>query len=463
MAQVQVQNQGPIVILGGGLAGLSAGCRLAEEGVPVLLLERRGVLGGRASSLPGWDGEVEVDNCQHILLKCCTHLLDFYRQIGIAEKIKWYSRIPFLGLENRLAYLYSSQLPYPFHLLPSLLRYPFLKRSHRYALLLGIARLWAMPPNKVPEISVGEWLKAIHQPTPAVEYFWEPILVSALNESVNRASLKYARQVIAEGFLGSRNSYEMGVPSCPLTALYGPPCEEFITRRGGQIRLRITATQLDIRGNRCLGVQTSEDYIPARSVISAVPYEAFLKLLPRQWLREPPFKDLELLGSSPIVAVYFWFDRPITSLPQVALLGRRFQWMFNKGVHFRLSEGGGYIGLVWSAAREVEGKTREEILRIAREDLLTAFPRARSARILREVVVRESRATFSVFPGCDEYRPDTRTPIQNLYLAGDWTQTGWPATMEGAVISGRKAAEAVLADKFGREFLPTLPTPTYRG
>ncbi len=454
MAQVQVQGKGPVVILGGGLAGLSAGCRLVEEGLPVLLLERRGVLGGRASSLPGWDGEVEVDNCQHILLRCCTHLLDFYRQIGVAEKIKWYSWIPFLGSEKRLAYLYPSKLPYPFHLLPSLLRFPFLKRSHRYALVLGIARLWATPSNKVPEISVGEWLKAVHQPVPAIEYFWEPILVSALNESLYRASLKYARQVFAQGFLGSRHSYEMGVPACPLSDLYGPPCEEYITQRGGQIRLRTAVTRLDIQGNHCLGVQTSEGYIPARAVISAVPYEALLKLLPHQWLEEPPFKDFELLGSSPIVAVYFWFDRPITSLPQSALLGRRFQWMFNKRIHFQLPEGGDYIGLVWSAAREVEDRSREEILRIAKEDLLTAFPQARSARVLREVVVRESRATFSVFPGCDQYRPDTRTPIQNLYLAGDWTQTGWPATMEGAVISGRKAAEALLADQFGGESLP---------
>jgi len=433
-------------IVGGGLAGISAACALADAGYRVTLFERKSFLGGRASSYehPG-TGEV-VDNCQHVLLGCCTNLLNLYHRLGVEDKVRWYSRITFIEPGGRSSFIEASSLPAPFHSLISFARYKLLSLWDK----LGIARaLIALLPG-VPGDSSEDflsWLRRKRQTQAAIDRFWAPVLISSLNEELNKSSIKYAAMVFRDAFLKSAEAGKMGVPTVPLSELYGVAAD-YIRARGGEVLLRngIDAVDCDECGVtlRCNDREFKFDY-----AISAVPFHALGRILPQIPISEELQRTLGHLRTVPITGIHLWFDREITSLEHAALLDRNIQWMFQKSRILTHSaarfadDGGSYLELVVSASKSLLEMGKPEIVELAMKELAEFFPAVRDAKLVKSTVIKEVHATFSPAPFSDEFRPSPSSPWPRLFFSGDWIATGWPSTMEGSVRAGYLAAEAL--------------------
>ncbi len=467
-----VRDSPTVAIVGGGLAGLAAACALSESGFRVTLFERRPYLGGRASSYehPG-TGEV-VDNCQHVLFGMCTNLISFYKRIGIEDKIRWFDRMTFIEPGGSRSVLEPSFLPAPLQLTPSFLGFKFLNAWDKVVLCRALAALISREP-KDDGRSFQLWLQHHHQTHNAIERFWKPILVSALSEDLDRIGVPYAAQVVRESMKSNR-ARSMGVPSVPLTELYDA-AKNYITSHGGSVRLRngVQSFLPTERGAR-LKLQHSEEEFDY--AVLAVPFDALAKLLPDSAESQELREKLSHFKSSPITGVHLWFDRQITDLPHAVLLDRTIQWMFHKSLLLQKSSdpalksnenGSGkseprpsYIELVISSSKSLIEKSRQEIIDLALDEVREFFPIAREAKLVKATVIKEVNATFSPMPGIDRYRPASQSPWTYVFLAGDWTATGWPATMEGAVRSGYLAA-AEISKNVGaaRTFMaPELPS-----
>jgi zeta-carotene desaturase len=434
-----------VAIVGGGLAGLAAGCALSDAGCEVTLFERRPYLGGRASSYehPG-TGEV-VDNCQHLLLGCCTNLLHFYDRLGVSGKIRWFDEMTFIEPGGRSSRVLPSFLPAPLHNAPSFLSAHHLSLRDK----LAIGRAFAAMIRKLPDDSDENflhWLERHGQTKQAVERFWQPILTSALNEDLDRMSVPHSIQVFRKSFLKSAAAGRIGLPTVPLSGLYSSAID-YIHNRGGHVLLRSPVASICPQPE---GIEISAGSAQQTFdfAVLSVPFQTVATLLPQHAKAEPLRSDLEHFGSSPITGIHLWFDREITPLPHAVLLDRTIQWMFQKSKFQEAGlrdASGSYMELVISASKELVQKSREEILEMAQRELVEFFPAAREAKLVKATVIKEIYATYSVVPGLDQYRPQSRTAWPSLFLAGDWTATEWPATMEGAVRSGFLAAEAITA------------------
>ena len=416
-----------VIVIGGGLAGLAAAAALGGGGHRVRVLEARPFLGGRATSYQA--GAETIDNCQHILLRCCVNLLDFYRRLGVEGEIAFHREFHFLEPGGRRSDMRAGMLPPPAHFAGSLLGLKFLDLSEKIAVARAIRALRAQGTRgDLDQISMRQWLLEQRQPPRAIQRFWRQILVSAINEELDRMAASHAFQVFRLGFLGSKTSYEMGVPAVPLGRLYRT---ESWRRIGNvDIRLRAPADRVAIENREALGVRAAGVDLRADFYICAVPFERLGVVAPELGL------DVSAFEHSPITGIHLWFDRPITDLPHATLLDRTIQWLYNK-------QDGRYVQLVVSASRSLVNLPRAEVIELARRELAEFFPAAAQARLEQAHVVKEVRATFSARPGLEAARPPSRTGVRNLFLAGDWTRSGWPATMEGAVRSGYLAAEAV--------------------
>jgi zeta-carotene desaturase len=423
-----------VLIAGGGLAGLSAAAALGGAGFQVELFETRAFSGGRATSYSL--GEETIDNCQHVLLRCCVNLLDFYQRMGVRDRIRFHREFYFIEPGGRISVLRRGRLPAPFHMAESFLRLKCLGSRDK----IGIARALAamrrerLRRQDLDSISMLDWLLEKRQTGRAIDRFWRQTLVSAVNEDLENMAAAHGFKVFWLGFLARADSYEMGVPATPLAELY----TDEALRSTGDVRIhyRSHVERIDAQGFVAGGERRTAD-----AYICALPFER----LESVGLPAPHFEH------SPITGVHLWFDREVTTLPHATLLDRTMQWMFNK-------EGGRYLLLVVSASRDLTELSRSEILDLAMGDLRLYFPRVREANLVKWQVIKEQRATFSAAPGTETLRPGPRSDIPNVYLAGDWTRTGWPATMEGAVRSGYAAAEEVAraAGRAERFVLPDI-------
>jgi squalene-associated FAD-dependent desaturase len=436
-------QQTTVGIIGGGLAGLAAGCALADAGFRVTLFERRPYVGGRASSYehPG-TGEV-VDNCQHVLLGCCTNLIHFYEQLGVKAQIQWFDELTFIEPGGRASRLAPSILPAPLHSMPAFLSASSLTLTDKFA----ISRALVSMMGKLPDDSGKnflQWLREHGQTERAIERFWKVVLVSALNEDLDRISVRYAVQVFRESFLKSAAAGKMGVPRVPLSQLYSSAAE-YIQRHGGQVLLRSSVTAIRPQEEQVFITSNTVEQ-PFDYVVLAVPFQIVASILPADSVAEPLKQNLGKFEASPITGIHLWFDREITPLPHAVLLDRTVQWMFQKSKLHANSEReaqGSYIELVVSASKGLVEKSRQEVLDLAMAELAEFFPKVKEAKLLKATVIKEVYATYSVMPGLDQYRPTAKSQWSRIFLAGDWTATGWPATMEGAVRSGYLAAEAL--------------------
>ncbi len=451
-------SQPTVAIVGAGLAGLAAACALSDSGFRVTLFERRPYLGGRASSYehPG-TGEI-VDNCQHVLFGSCTNLIAFYRTIGIEDKIRWFDRMTFIEPGGRQSILEPTFLPAPLHVTPSFLGFKFLGVRDKLSVARGLMALIGRPPKDAGNFQ--EWLLRHRQTPVAIERFWKPILVSALSEDLDRISVPYAAQVVRES-MKSRVARRMGIPTVPLTELYNS-ARDYITTRGGTVRFRnsVQSFMPTARGVRLKlqdSLQNSNDEFDY--AVLAVPFDSLAKLLPDSSESAELRAKLAYFETSPITGVHFWFDRQITDLDHAVLLDRTIQWMFHKSKLLGRNLEGSYVELVISSSKLLIEKSRQEIIDLALKELHEFFPAACEAKLLKSTVIKEVNATFSPTPGIDRYRPSQPTPWPRIFLAGDWTATGWPATMEGAVRSGYLAAKAVTKTSgSAKNFLvPDLP------
>ena len=430
-----------VAVVGGGLAGLAAASALAESGLHVTLFERRPYLGGRASSyeLPA-TGEV-VDNCQHVLLGCCTNLIEFYRRLGVEGKIRWFDRMTFLEPGGRASVIGPSFWPAPLHTAPAFLRAACLNFPDKLAIAAGMARLAPLAPRDTGETFL-HWLRRHGQTDRAIERFWKTVLVSALNEDVDRVSVPYAAQVMRESFLKSRAAGRMGVPTVPLTELYSA-AGDYVRERGGEVTFRsnVESFHADFAGVKLVLADGEAGF---DFVVLAVPFDVLSRMLPKTSAGDPLRQTLARFETSPITGVHLWFDRQITDLEHAVLLDRTIQWMFHKSKLLgRNGSGGSYVELVVSSSKSLVEKSRTEIIDLAVSELREFFPQARDANLLKSAVIKEIHATYSPRPGIDDYRPQPETVWPRIFLAGDWTATGWPATMEGAVRSGYLAAQCV--------------------
>ncbi|MFZ3215084.1 MAG: hydroxysqualene dehydroxylase HpnE [Candidatus Acidiferrales bacterium] len=467
-----------VLVIGGGLAGLSSAVALAEAGLRVRLLERRPHLGGRATSYTLPDGS-EVDNCQHVTLACCTNLADFYSRVGAAEKIRFYDRLYFADAQGRRSIIEAAPLPPPLHMAPSFLLFGALTLADKTSIakaMLAIARSGGNPP-RIAGLSMLDWLHRMNQTADAIERFWRVVLVSALDEELARTDARYGIEVFWKAFLGSRTGYRVGIPTVPLADLY-EGCRAAIVQQGGEVRLRCGIRKIRVRENHFAGVVLDDgSEIAADTCVAAVPHDVLQDVLPSELTEtNAPLEGLRHINTSPITGVHLWYDRPVMNEPFLTLLDHTTQWVFNKTLLYRsgetksgatrqthqataVADQGQYLQLVISASYDLVPRSRQEIIDLCRRELADVLPATREAQLRKATVVKEVNATFSPEPGVDQWRPAQKTSVQNLYLSGDWTRTGWPATMEGAVRSGYLAAEALLSDQGApRSFLqPDLP------
>jgi hydroxysqualene dehydroxylase len=440
-----------VVVIGAGFAGLSAAVRLAGSGVRVLVLEARSRLGGRATAFDDRESGELVDNGQHVLLGCYVETLAFMRRIGALGNVRVESNLSVTmidraGVKTRLT---CPAVPAPLHLVAGLFEWDALGWTDRLASLrmagpLRRARRELMPGAREIAASPGEtveaWLIRNGQTARIREMLWEPLALAALNQPVGLAAAPAFSRVLAEMFGPDPRLSAILLPAKPLHLMYAEPAREFIGRHGGTVRTGAPA-RLTVDGH--LQVEASGDRWRPDAVIAAVPWFALRELVagPSAEL-ESLLRSAETMASSPIVTVNLWFDRPVLDEPFVGLPGRAMQWVFNK--RNLLGGSASYLSLVSSGASPLVAMSNPELIAMALRELAEALPSVREAGLVRGSVVREARATFSLAPG-QPVRPPVQTPVPGLFLAGDWIDTGLPATIESAVRAGHRAAERACA------------------
>jgi squalene-associated FAD-dependent desaturase len=467
-------NNPRVVVVGGGLAGMAAAHAMASNGLRVTLLEARRKTGGRAGSFVDPRTKQEVDYCQHVAMGCCTNLLTLLRNTQLLDQWHREPTLQFVAADGKpIRFAADRWLPAPLHLARSLLRMHYLPWGTRRAIQRG---LMAMARGGIgdPQQTMAQWLQAQRQPADAIEQFWNVVLTSALGEDVSRVAYMPSRKVFVDGFMRHRDAYEVWIPKRSLHEIFGVQLPERLTNEGVNLRTAsdVRGLRWDDQGKATAVMLADGQTIEADQFVIAVPWHQLGRTLgPDADRLSLPIETIQAWPTAPISGVHLYFDRPITDQPHAVLVGRLSQWMFQPS---RLidaardserdnerciergsercdagSEEGHYYQVVISASHGLRGASKEAIVGQVRDDLASVWPAAREARLLRSTLVTDPQAVFSVTTDTQSQRPTTATAIANLWLAGDWTATGWPATMEGAVISGFRAAQEVL-DRAGR-------------
>jgi squalene-associated FAD-dependent desaturase len=441
-----------VVVIGGGLAGLSAAARLSAEGARVLLAEARSALGGRASSFSDPATGEQVDNGQHLMLGCYHETFDFLERIGASRHVRVQAsfEVPLVDESGRETTLICPPLPPPLHLMAGIAEWDAIGLRDRLSALRLAAPIrraqrflrngkgWF--PASVDE-TVENWLIRNGQSRRLREMLWEPLALASLNQPAHEAAAPVFVRVLAQMLGPGPADSAIAMPLRPLTAMYAEPARAFIETTGGQVRLSSPA-RVSIEGHRVASIAIGGDAVEADTVIVAVPWFALEETIVGEvGALEALLSAARATAASPIVTVNLWFDRAVLPAPFVGLPGRTFQWVFDKRQVF--GDSAAHLSLVSSGAERVVTASNESLAALASEELTAALPGARGARLRRSLVVRERRATFSLAPGQPE-RPGAIAPVEGLLLAGDWTETGLPATIEGAVLSGHRAAKLAI-------------------
>jgi hydroxysqualene dehydroxylase len=443
-----------VVVLGAGCAGLTAAVGLARRGARVLVLEARGKLGGRATSFVDRATGELVDNGQHVLLGCYHETLRLLETLGALDRVVRAPSLdaPFVDEAGNWSRLHCPPLPSPWHLVAGVLRWRGLSWSDRLSVfrlarVLRAAR--GRPPHEAAAMApadqtVAQWLAAHGQGDRLRAMLWEPLALAALNQDIRVASASAFLPVLAGVFGPDPADAAVVLPRVPLDEMYAEPARAEIERLGGEVRANALA-HVAFDGERLAGIDVRGERVAAPQVVVATGWFSLASVL-----RDggPAVADLvrraSATAASPIVTVNLWFDRAVIDEPFVGLPGRRMQWVFDKQRIFGAGRAS-HLSLVSSGAQDIVRMSNDPLVALALDEVLGALPAARRARLERAVVVREPNATFSLAPG-QPARPGVRTTVEGLYLASDWVDTGLPATLESAVVAGRLAASAALAD-----------------
>jgi squalene-associated FAD-dependent desaturase len=435
-----------VLIIGGGFAGLAAGVGLVSLGHPVTVIERRGHLGGRAYSFKDPASGAVLDNGQHILMGCYRETLKFLETIGTLDKVDFQRdlAVDFAAPGLGPCRFRALPLPSPLHLLSGFWLFRRFSLRDKLA-VLRMKKGVADGDQGLDQMDVNRWLRTMGQTDRLIERFWDPLTLAALNDRPELSSAALLHAVLKEALFSGRTGSRIGVPKVGLSELYTEAARDFIERKGGHFLLKSPVARLHFRGREISEVELEGGRrVSAEALLVTVPFTALRKMLPESILYEDRFfAPLSGLTVSPIVAVNLWYDRPITTRPFVGLWGTRVHWIFNKKEAFG---GAPYLSLVISGARDELQIPGPKLIEIAVSELQSVFPEAREAKLMRATVSKEPEATMAPAVGVEKHRLSQKTPYKNLYLAGDWTATGLPATIESAVRSAKKAVELIVQE-----------------
>ncbi|MCG3164062.1 MAG: 15-cis-phytoene desaturase [Acidobacteria bacterium] len=446
-----------VLILGGGFAGLAAAVDLAKAGKRVLLLERRSFLGGRAYSFTDKITGDTIDNGQHLMMGCYHRTLRFLEKIGSLGNLKFQPnpQVDFLHEEAIGSVTHARfkcpPLPAPLHLLGGLAGLKTIGWGDRLrALRVGLAvRTLNGNRERLADVTVRQWLDSLGQSDRIQRRFWNVMALATLNEEPEIASADMFARVIELGFMRTKRDSAMVISRVGLSDLYTRQAEKFVEARGGEVRLNADVARIEFENRRAVGVTLrSGERIEADAVISALPYYALKRTLPDETVAAH-FSHLDRFKSAPIVSINLWYDEPVTDLEFSGLLDSPIEWVFNKNaITGDAGKRPQHLALVISGAHDAASKPKEELIAMADGEVKRFFPAARKQNPFHAFVVREHDATLSHTVGTARSRPGHRTRFDNFFLAGDWTDTGLPATIEGAVQSGQDCARIVL-ERFG--------------
>lgn len=442
-----------IVIVGGGLAGLAAGVDLAKRGLRVTVLEKRPFLGGRAFSFDDPETGVEVDNGQHVFVGACSAYTRFLREIGAWENVRMSGRLETRVIRNgESAWLRaSSWIPGSAANLPALLRYGHISLLGRLRLLYGMARIRfarRRPGGPFEDETFDSWLRRHGQSDETISRFWNLIVLPGLNDDIKDVSADAGLMLFQTALLGAPSKAAIGYPVVGLSRLAGDSAASSITGNGGEVRTASDVVRILTEAGRAIGVSLSSgEVIPADAVVVAVPPSELLGLLQPEIRTDEFFAPAASVETAPIVGVHIWYDRPVLEDRFVAVLDSPLQWVFNvTRMHEKETERDGrgqHIAISLSGAWQWKDMSKAELKEVFVTEMARVFPAAATASVTRFITVKMLEATFRVIPGAERNRLPQVTPVPGLFLAGDWTRTGWPSTMESAVRSGNLAAEAV--------------------
>ena len=436
-----------VIVIGGGVAGFSAATAVAEAGARVLLLEARPGLGGRATAFTDPETGERVDNGQHILMGCYVETLKLLARIEASDRVRWQAGLSLSMVDQRghESVLKLPPMASPLHLLGGVLAWDALSWAERMSILrvgaalgpakaghyIGTEQMWRPALAGPSQETVREWLTRHGQAPRLCELFWEPLALAALNQSLT---------ILAQMFGPDPTAAALVLPAVPLDELYAEPARAWLEARGHEVRVN-APVKVEVVGNRVTGVRVRHEHIAAPWVISTVPWHGFGAMFDSP----PPalattIANATALGSLPIVTVNLWFDRPVMHESLIGLPGRAFQWVFDR----RAIVGGAssHLSMTSSGAETIVAMSNDELIALALSDVRAALPAARTATVRKGLAVREKRSTFSLAPDAPA-RPQTETPIGGFLLAGDWVDTGLPATIESAAVSGHRAANLI--------------------
>ena len=459
MTPVHQQERRDVVILGGGIAGIAAALELLDSGRSVTLVEARKFLGGRAFSFSDSATGMDLDNGQHVFVGCCTQFANFLERLGARDR--WFLqdrlRIPVLSRNGKAGDLAASRLPSPLHLLPSFLAYPHLSTIDKLRTLYGMlrAKFANRGDPRLEETTFYQWLRENGQSEQAIQNLWNLVVEPTLNDNVSDVSAAMGLMIVQEGMLSGVGSGNLGYATGGLLPSLGEPAKGVLRDRGAELVLGDPVRSLSIgpdleAPHSSRGVTNVElgsgRRICGESFISALPFSVMLGILPQTAASPEFFSNIGHLQWSPILNLHIHYDRPVMTGPFCAFVDSPLQWVFDRNQITGITpdSGGQAVTISVSAAWQHIDLPREELARNFTAEMAEVFPEARNARVLSVSVIKQREATFRCLPGASFLRPGAITPIPNFFLAGEWTNTGWPSTMEGAVRSGYAAARAVI-------------------
>jgi squalene-associated FAD-dependent desaturase len=440
-----------VVVIGGGFAGLSAAVALAAESVRVTVLEKRHVLGGRAYSYTDATTGETIDNGQHAMMGCYHEMFRFLGRIGALGKlaIQPSLRVTMLDPERGAGTIGCPPLPSPLHMAAGVLGYRLLGVADRARVLVGGLRLLAMKKRRDPRLAaltVEGALDLLGQSAAARRAFWHPVAIATLNEDPALACADLLAEVMARAFFAGKDDARFVLAKVGLSDLYTGDARRFIEERGGRVETKAHVVGIGMRAGEVSHLDLRDGRrLTASAYISAVPPQGLFPLLPLAVRRDvPALGAIERLTSSPIVSVHVWFDRPLIADDFAGFIGTQTHWLFNRDkITGRDPRGGSYLTFVTSGARALVDLDNDAIVAATLADVRRVLPAAVPAQVRYTQVVKEKFATMSPTVEAARLRPPAATPIKNLVLAGDWTDTGLPATIESAVASGHQAAALV--------------------
>lgn len=436
-----------VIVIGGGLAGLSATVKLVKAGANVLLIEKNNHLGGRTYSFIDKTTKTIVDNGQHLLVGAYQNTFKYLKLIGTSEFVSKQSD-GFVFIENgkKCEELVLPPIAYPFNMIAAILKMKALSINDKINLIrIGLAiKNWNENfINNTKNVSVERWLDVYQQNSKTKKYLWYPLTISIMNESPDIASaLLFANAIKHTYFCNSDNS-KIYIPSVGQSELFVKPAIELIESKKSKIMLNKKVQKIITKNGKYEGIKAGE-LLVSKYAICAVPHFSFLNLFHNDSLEVKDYSQIKYFNSSPIVSVNLWFDRDVVENEFVGLIGTKVHWVFNKNSIFSLKQNKQfYITAVISNANDIVDLTKEKIVSIVLDDLKRNLPEVNKANVLYASVIKERRATFSATPEVENYRPEQKSRIENLYIAGDWTKTGLPATIEGAIYSGFLCADLI--------------------